>query len=55
MEKVSKVFWISIVIASIFVGWGVVAPAHLGAVMDRTKAFFLVALVGFISYRQPSF
>ncbi|MCM3160276.1 BCCT family transporter [Metabacillus litoralis] len=41
MEKVSKVFWISIVIASIFVGWGVIAPAHLGAVMDTTKAFFL--------------
>lgn len=41
MEKVSKVFWISIVIATLFVGWGVIAPDHLGVMMDKTKAFFL--------------
>ncbi|RSK26175.1 BCCT family transporter [Bacillus sp. HMF5848] len=41
MDKVSKVFWISLVIASAFVGWGIIAPDHLGAVMDQTKAYFL--------------
>ncbi|MGM0873433.1 MAG: glycine betaine uptake BCCT transporter [Bacillota bacterium] len=41
MEKVSKVFWISIVITSVFVGWGVIAPDQLGVIMDQTKAFFL--------------
>jgi glycine betaine transporter len=40
--KVSKVFWISLVIAIAFVLWGIVAPGHLGAVMDTTKGFFLV-------------
>jgi len=43
MSKVSKVFWISIVIASIFVIWGVVAPSQLGEMMDTTKAYFLNA------------
>ncbi|WP_368659128.1 BCCT family transporter [Metabacillus halosaccharovorans] len=41
MEKVTKVFWISIVIATLFVGWGVVAPVHLGVMMNKTKAYFL--------------
>ncbi|MCF2944434.1 glycine betaine uptake BCCT transporter [Paenibacillus tarimensis] len=41
MGKVSKVFWISLVIASIFVFWGIVAPDRLGSVMDVTKVFFL--------------
>lgn len=41
MSKVSNVFWISIVIASAFVIWGVIAPVQLGAIMDETKAFFL--------------
>ncbi|OAS86608.1 MULTISPECIES: glycine betaine uptake BCCT transporter [Metabacillus] len=41
MEKVSKVFWISIVMATVFVGWGVVAPDQLGEIMDKTKVFFL--------------
>ncbi|APH05458.1 glycine betaine uptake BCCT transporter [Bacillus weihaiensis] len=41
MEKVSKVFWISLVLASIFVVWGVVAPTQLGEMMDATKAYFL--------------
>jgi len=41
VKKVSNVFWISLVIASIFVVWGVVAPVQLGKIMDATKAFFL--------------
>jgi glycine betaine transporter len=41
MEKVSKVFWISIVIATIFVSWGVIAPDQLSGIIDKTKAFFL--------------
>lgn len=41
MRKVSIVFWISLVIASAFVVWGVIAPAQLGKMMDQTKAFFL--------------
>lgn len=41
MSKVSNVFWISLIIASAFVIWGVVAPVQLGEVMDQTKAFFL--------------
>lgn len=41
MGHVSKVFWISIVIASAFVIWGIVAPVQLGETMDTTKAFFL--------------
>ncbi|GAM16196.1 glycine betaine transporter OpuD [Mesobacillus selenatarsenatis SF-1] len=41
VSKVSNVFWISLVIASAFVIWGVVAPVQLGEVMDQTKAFFL--------------
>lgn len=41
MRKVTIVFWISIVVASAFVVWGVVAPNQLGKMMDQTKAFFL--------------
>lgn len=41
MNKVSKVFWISLVIASAFVLWGVISPVQLGEVMDQTKAYFL--------------
>ena len=41
MNKVSNVFWISLVIASVFVIWGVVAPVQLGEMMSVTKAFFL--------------
>ncbi|MFD1735074.1 BCCT family transporter [Bacillus salitolerans] len=41
MKDVSKVFWISIVIAIVFVAWGVISPEHLGSVMDVTKSFFL--------------
>ncbi|MBD1382696.1 glycine betaine uptake BCCT transporter [Metabacillus arenae] len=41
MNKVSNVFWISLVIASAFVIWGVVAPVQLGEMMDEMKAFFL--------------
>ncbi|WP_102348520.1 glycine betaine uptake BCCT transporter [Bacillus sp. Marseille-P3661] len=40
-DKVSNVFWISLVIATAFVIWGVVAPIHLGEIMDTTKAYFL--------------
>jgi glycine betaine transporter len=41
MKKVSNVFWISLVIASLFVLWGIIAPVQLGEIMDNTKAFFL--------------
>lgn len=41
MRKVSAVFWISLVIASAFVVWGVIAPVRLGRLMNQTKAFFL--------------
>lgn len=41
MSNVSRVFWISIVVASAFVIWGIVAPVQLGEVMEDTKAFFL--------------
>ncbi len=41
MGQVSKVFWISIVLASAFVVWGFVAPLQLGEIMNHTKAFFL--------------
>ncbi|PWW31062.1 glycine betaine transporter [Cytobacillus oceanisediminis] len=41
MKKVTSVFWISLVIASIFVIWGMVAPVQLGEVMNGTKAYFL--------------
>jgi glycine betaine transporter len=41
MKDVSKVYWISLVIAIIFVIWGVIAPVRLGELMDVTKAFFL--------------
>ncbi|HZH62870.1 MAG TPA: hypothetical protein VEY70_25630 [Metabacillus sp.] len=55
MEKVSKVFWISIVISTLFVAWAAIAPDHLGVMMDKTKAFFLVVSVGFTSYLLHSF
>jgi glycine betaine transporter len=41
MKEVSKVYWISLVIALIFVIWGVVSPDRLGELMDVTKGFFL--------------
>lgn len=41
LNKVTNVFWISLVLASVFVVWGVVAPVQLGEMMDVTKAFFL--------------
>ncbi|MBM7662379.1 choline-glycine betaine transporter [Bacillus mesophilus] len=41
MKDVTKVYWISLVIAIIFVIWGVVTPERLGEVMDVTKGFFL--------------
>ena len=41
MKSVSRVFWISIVIAIVFIGWGVIAPQHLSFVMNTIKAFFL--------------
>lgn len=41
MKSVSIVFWISIVIAVIFVAWGVISPAHLGGMMSTAQAFFL--------------
>ncbi|MBM4761500.1 BCCT family transporter [Bacillus sp. B15-48] len=41
MSKVTNVFWISIVIATIFVIWGAVAPVHLGAILNQAKDFFL--------------
>lgn len=41
MRKVSIVFWISLVIASAFVAWGVIAPVRLGKMMEQTKAYFL--------------
>ncbi|MBY0097368.1 glycine betaine uptake BCCT transporter [Mesobacillus maritimus] len=41
MSKVTNVFWISLVIASAFVIWGVVAPVQLGEMMGVAKAFFL--------------
>ncbi|MBM7603544.1 glycine betaine transporter [Metabacillus crassostreae] len=41
MKKVSKVFWISIVLATLFVGWGVIAPDRLEAVMNKANVFFL--------------
>ncbi|WP_285290330.1 hypothetical protein [Bacillus sp. ISL-39] len=37
MSKVSNMFWISLVLASGFVIWGVVAPVPLGEVMDQTN------------------
>ncbi len=42
MKDVSKVFWISLALALIFVVWGVVSPVRLGEIMDVTKGFFLV-------------
>ncbi len=42
MEKVTKVFWISIVLAVLFVLWGVFFPEGLGNVMNDTLAFFLI-------------
>lgn len=41
VRKISIVFWISLVIAIVFVAWGVIAPVQLGKMMDQTKAFFL--------------
>jgi glycine betaine transporter len=41
VNKVSNVFWISLVLASAFVLWGFFAPTYLGEIMDVTKAFFL--------------
>lgn len=41
MKETSRVFWISVVIASAFVIWGGISPDQLGDVMDATKTFFL--------------
>ncbi|WP_261131276.1 BCCT family transporter [Bacillus sp. Marseille-Q3570] len=41
MKQVSSVFWISIIIAGIFVFWGAVRPQLLIDVMSDTQAFFM--------------
>ncbi|WP_078429291.1 glycine betaine uptake BCCT transporter [Alkalihalobacterium alkalinitrilicum] len=41
MEKVTKVFWVSIVLAIVFVLWGVLLPNQLTNIMDVTLGFFL--------------
>ncbi|WP_270179161.1 glycine betaine uptake BCCT transporter [Alkalihalobacillus sp. CinArs1] len=41
MDKVTKVFWIGIAIAIVFVGWGVIMPGNLDQVMTTSKSFFL--------------
>ncbi|MDG5789452.1 BCCT family transporter [Evansella sp. AB-P1] len=41
MNKVTKVFWISLVMALAFVLWGVIAPGHLEGVMNVTLSFFM--------------
>ncbi|WP_077213582.1 glycine betaine uptake BCCT transporter [Bacillus dakarensis] len=42
MKLQKKVFWISVVIAGIFVLWGMINPKGLGESMDVAKSFFLV-------------
>jgi glycine betaine transporter len=42
MKDISKVFWISLVIAIAFVTWGIIAPIQLGEIMNTTKGYFLV-------------
>ncbi|WP_174728707.1 BCCT family transporter [Mesobacillus harenae] len=41
-DKVTKVFWISLVIAGGFIAWGVASPQELEASMNVAKSFFLV-------------
>lgn len=41
-NKVTKVFWISVLIAGIFVLWGIINPEGLGDSMNVAKSFFLV-------------
>lgn len=41
MENVTKVFWIGIAIAVVFVGWGVIMPGNLDQVMSTAQNFFL--------------
>ncbi|MCF6139031.1 glycine betaine uptake BCCT transporter [Pseudalkalibacillus berkeleyi] len=41
MKQVSSVFWISIVIAVIFVLWGAILPQHLIDTMSVTQSFFM--------------
>ncbi|MBE4907801.1 BCCT family transporter [Bacillus luteolus] len=43
MKKVTSVFWISLVIAVLFVLWGVIFPDHLTEVMNRAQKFFMVS------------
>lgn len=41
MKKITKVFWISLVIAILFVGWGVFFPGHLTGIMEGLNRFFM--------------
>lgn len=41
MGKVTKVYWIGIAIAIVFVGWGVIMPGNLDQVMTVSQNFFL--------------
>ncbi|MGO4889091.1 BCCT family transporter [Anaerobacillus sp. MEB173] len=42
MNKISPVFWISILMAVVFVLWGVILPQQLTSVMNVLLSFFLV-------------
>lgn len=39
--RITKVFWISLAISIVFVGWGITAPQLLSRVMGALQAFFL--------------
>ncbi|SFE39924.1 BCCT family transporter [Alteribacillus iranensis] len=41
MKKVTRVFWVSIILAIIFVLWGVIFPTNLQASMDAALSFFM--------------
>ncbi|MDF0726691.1 BCCT family transporter [Cytobacillus sp. S13-E01] len=43
MGKVTSVFWISLVIALLFVGWGVLFPENLTVAMNAAQSFFMVS------------
>jgi glycine betaine transporter len=41
MNKVTSVFWVSLIVTIAFVLWGIFSPEQLGRAMSIAQAFFL--------------
>jgi len=53
--RITKVFWISLVISLAFVAWGIAAPQHLSRVMAAAQSFFLDAFGWFFQLTATFF